>query len=230
MNRRSLGRALLLGVLLPAGVEAFPPYRSTDAETADPWTLEGRLGLLRFRREAGENTYLAPLLRINLGLPHRVELIGELEHEPGRGLSDAALGLKWVPVLRATSVGIEALAPLPTSDSGGVGIEANAIVTHRRGPLRLHLNAGAFADGRPEATERGWKASVLVEREARAWRPGLEVFARRIGSEPLQVLVGPGAIIRLGRTDVRLGVHLGLTDAAADLVTDTWIASKLRIR
>jgi hypothetical protein len=30
-----------------ARVAAFPPYRSTDAGTADPWVLEPRLGLIR---------------------------------------------------------------------------------------------------------------------------------------------------------------------------------------
>ena len=72
---------IALLALTAAAAEAFPPYRSTDAETADPWTIEGRLGALRFRRDEGENTYVTPLLRLNLGLPHRLELVSELEHE-----------------------------------------------------------------------------------------------------------------------------------------------------
>jgi hypothetical protein len=69
---------------------AFPPYRSTDAETADAWTLEGRLGLLRYTRAESENTYTSPLVRINFGLPRGLELTAELEypgcgHPPARG-------------------------------------------------------------------------------------------------------------------------------------------------
>lgn len=223
----------LLGTLvgaLSSDADAFPPYRSTDAETADPWTLEGRLGLLRFRRDAGENAYSSPLLRLNFGLHHRLELLSELEYQPEHGLADAAVGFKWVPVMRRASVGIETLMLLPTSAAGGTGIEANLLVTDRRGPHRLHVNLGAFADGRPDPTEHGWKGSVLVERDVGSWRPGIEVFIRRIGSEPVQVLLGPGVIIRAGKADVRLGIHVGLTAAAADLITDSWVATKLRVR
>jgi hypothetical protein len=232
VNPTTAGTALLVVAVLALSspAEGFPPYRSTDAETAEPWTLEGRLGLLRFRRDGGENAYSSPLLRLNLGLPRRIELISELEYEPEHGLADAAVGFKWVPVMKRTSVGIEAVALLPTSVAGGTGIEANLLVTDRHGPLRFHFNLGAFADGRPDPSDHGWKTSVLVERDMRSWRPGIEVFVRHIGSEPLQILVGPGAIIRAGKADVRLGIHIGLTDAAADLITDTWVAAKRRVR
>jgi hypothetical protein len=46
-----------LELLNPGGGRAFPPYRSTDAETADPWTLEARFGLVRMQREGDRNDY-----------------------------------------------------------------------------------------------------------------------------------------------------------------------------
>ena len=42
---------------------AFPPYRSTDAGTADPGTLELRLGLVRLVRQEQDDSYRSPLLR-----------------------------------------------------------------------------------------------------------------------------------------------------------------------
>lgn len=80
----------------------FPPYRSTDAETADPWTLEGRLGLFRIERERRENTYASPLLRFNLGLPGNREFVSEFEYRPDEGkAADAAVGFKWIPLARS---------------------------------------------------------------------------------------------------------------------------------
>ena len=56
----------------------------------------------------------SPLLRLNFGLPRGVELIGELEVRPGRGgLTDVAIGAKWVPVRGRWSLGTETLLLLP---------------------------------------------------------------------------------------------------------------------
>jgi len=212
---------------------AFPPYRSTDAGTADPWAVEARLGLLRLRRDGGENLYSSPLLRLNLGLPGGVELISELEVRPGRGgLTDAALGAKWAPVQGRWSVGIEALMLLPVPDARGTGVESQLILTYRddaRG-LRLHLNGGGFYDGRPEPAEKAWRASALAELERGRYRPGLEVFSRKIGARPVEVLLGPGVIVDLGRIDVRLGLHVGITGAAPDMVFDAWTSAVMALR
>ena len=78
---------------------AFPPYRSTDADTAEPGKLEVRLGLLRVEREDDDNAYSSPLLRTNLGLPKKLELITEFEFRADEGrFGDGAAGLKWAPV------------------------------------------------------------------------------------------------------------------------------------
>lgn len=223
----------LVAVLSVVPANAFPPYRSTDAGTADPWAFETRFGVLRLRRDRGDNVYSSPLLRLNLGLPRAVELISELEVRPGNGgLTDAALGAKWVPVRGRWSLGTETLLLLPVPKAGGLGIESQLVVTYRdrAGRLRLHLNGGGFYDGRVEAAEKGWRASALVEIKSGRCRPGLEVFARKIGAAPVEVLVGPGVIVDVGRLDIRLGVHVGLTAAAPDVVLDAWTSTSFALR
>jgi hypothetical protein len=229
-------RALVAGAVLAlsaAPAAAFPPYRSTDAAAADPWVFEARLGLLRLRRDRGDNLYSSPLLRLNFGLPRGVELISELEVRPGRGgLTDAAFGAKWVPAHGRWSLGMETLLLLPVPNAGGTGVESQLVVTYRddaRG-LRLHLNGGAVHDGRPDPAEKGWRASALAELKRGRYRPGLEVFARKLGSGPVEVLVGPGVIVDVGRVDVRLGLHVGLTAAAPDVVLDAWTATAVALR
>lgn len=223
----------LLAVLSAVPAAAFPPYRSTDAGTADPWVFEARLGVLRLRRDRGDSVYSSPLLRLNLGLPHAVELISELEVRPGNGgLTDAALGAKWVPVRGRWSLGTETLLLLPVPHAGGVGIESQLVVTYRdrREHLRLHLNGGGFYDGRADAAEKGWRASALAEIRSGRYRPGLEVFARKIGSAPVEVLAGPGVIVEVGPLDIRLGLHVGLTAAAPDVVLDAWTSTAFAVR
>ena len=223
----------LLAVVSVAPASAFPPYRSTDAGTADPWVLEARLGVLRLRRDRGESVYSSPLLRLNLGLPHAVELIAELEVRPGNGgLTDAALGAKWVPLRGRWSLGTETLLLLPVPNAGGMGIETQLVVTYRdaAGRLRLHLNGGVFYDGRPNVAEKGWRASALAEIQSGRYRPGLEVFARKIGAGPVEVLAGPGVIVDVGRLDIRFGLHIGLTTAAPDVVLDTWTSAAFGLR
>lgn len=230
---RRLAALGLAALIAGPSASAFPPYRSTDADTAEPWAFETRLGLLRLRRDHGDTVYASPLLRLNLGLPQGFELIGELEVRPGRGgLTDAAFGAKWVPVRGRWSVGNETLLLLPVPDAAGTGVESQVVVTYRddSSGLRVHLNGGGFYDGRPDAAEKGWRASTLAELKRGRWRPGLEVFARKIGSGPVEVLAGPGVIIGIGRADVRLGVHVGLTDAAPDLVLDAWTSTVFRVR
>jgi hypothetical protein len=220
-------------VVFAAPAAAFPPYRSTDAGTADPWAFEARLGLLRLRRDRGDTVYSSPLLRLNFGLPRGVEVIGELEVRPGRGgLTDAALGAKWVPVQGRWSVGIETLLLFPVPDAHGTGVESQLVFTYRddaRG-LRLHLNGGGFYDGRPEPSEKAWRASALAELKRGRYRPGLEIFSRKVGAGPVEVLLGPGVIIDIGRIDVRLGLHFGITAAAADVVLDAWTSTAMAFR
>jgi hypothetical protein len=217
--------------LQPGAGRAFPPYRSTDAETAGPRTLEIRLGALRVERENGDNTYTSPLLRVNLGLFEHLELVSELEYSPEeQELDEGAVGFKAVTPAGPVHVGVETLALLPVApEQSGAGVESQLLATWRGDPLRLHLNAGGFYDPRSGETERGWRASVLGEIETGRSRPGLELFARQVRSEPIQVQAGLGVILDLGAFDLRTALQAGLTSAAPDLVGSVWIGWKWRI-
>jgi hypothetical protein len=137
-----------------------------------------------------------------------------------------------VPLRGRWSLGNETLLLLPLPDAGGAGVESQLVVTYREGPkgFRLHLNAGGFYDGRPQSAEKGWRASVLAELKRGRYRPGLEVFARRIGKAPVEVLAGPGLIVDVGGLDVRLGLHVALTKAAPDAVFDFWTSTEFAVR
>jgi hypothetical protein len=216
---------------LSTTASAFPPYRSTDAETADPWTLEARLGLVRIERDGDSNEYASPLLRANLGLPGNLELVSEFEYRPDEGqVGDAAMGFKWVPLTSALSLGVETLALLPVSRDGGAGVESILLATWRHRALRVHVNAGGFYDDRPAAAESGWKAGTVVELRSDRLRPGIEVFAKQERYEAAQVLLGPGVIVDFGAFDVRAGLHVGLTDEAPDLIPSLWVTTKLPLR
>jgi hypothetical protein len=229
---RATAIALLISFTsLSTTASAFPPYRSTDAETADPWTLEARLGLVRVVRDGDANEYTSPLLRVNLGLPSNIELVSEFEYRADEGrVGDAAMGFKWVPFMSALSLGIETLALLPVSQDGGAGVESNLLATWRHRALRVHVNAGGFHDDRPADAETGWKAGTIVELRLDRFRPGVEVFGKQEVGEPAQVLLGPGVIVDFGAFDVRAGLHVGLTDEAPDLVPNLWITTKLPLR
>jgi hypothetical protein len=46
----------------------------------------------------------------------------------------------------------------------------------------------------------------------------------------VEVLLGPGVIVDIGRIDVRLGLHVGLTAAAPDMVLDAWTSTAMALR
>lgn len=234
-RRQKCGWVLAVGLAVvavaPRNAAAFPPYRSTDAETAEPFVLEARLGLLRFRREASTNRYSLPLLRLNYGLPANLEIVTEAEFDASAGqLADAAAGLKWVPWIATVSLGIEALVLLPIDERGGAGTETQLLMTARLPSTLLHLNAGGIYDARPSESEKGWRASVLGELTLDGWRPGLELFTRHFQGGDLEVQGGAGTIVQLGPVDLRVGAHLGITATAPDLMLNLWIASKFRTR
>ena len=230
LSRFGLATAILACAVcaIASSVWAFPPYRSTDADTADPGALEVRLGLVRIAREDQDNTYESPLLRINLGLSRAFELVSEFAYLPEEErVADAAVGFKWVPIRRSFSVGVETLALLPvSSDDDGVGVESQLLATFGKNPLRLHLNAGGFYDARSADIESGWRASSLAEYDWGRFRPGLEIFAKQVRSEPVRVEAGPGIIIQVGAIDLRTALHLGLTREAPDLIASFWVSWK----
>ena len=215
----------LFAATLAVPARGFPPYRSTDADVAAPWTLEARVGLVRLTREAGENSFTTPLLRLNLGIPAGFEAVSEFEYSATEAhIEDAAVGLKWVPFRARFSFGTEVLALLPISSEGGAGTQALLLASYRESPLRINLNGGGLYDTRPVEDELGWRASLLSELELGRVRPGIELFTARVNDESVHVAMGAGAILDLDLVDVRAGVHLGITEAAPDLRASLWVA------
>jgi hypothetical protein len=227
-------RAVWLSVAIvgiPPVAGAFPPYRSTDADTAPLGVLEARVGIVRMQREGDENSYAAPLLRLNLGIARNMELVSEVEYDREEDqLGDGAIGLKLVAGEGPLRWGVETLALLPVNSMhSGVGIESQLVVTWSRAPVRVHFNAGGTYDSRPSDAERGWRASMLAEYEHALGRPGLELFARQFRGEPAEVQVGAGWIVPVRRFELRIGLHAGLTSHAPDLTASLWFSTQRRL-
>ena len=225
---RLLFLAVLLMLVLPAA--AFPPYRSTDADTGDPYTLELRLGLVKADREDGETEVAAPLLRANFGLPNKIELISEFEYLPEEDeFGDGAAGIKWIPLFGSEfSFGVETLVLLPIRPGDdGLGVEAQLLTTFWRERFRLHVNAGWVHDARVSPSVDGWRASLLAEFPREGYRPGIELFAKDVENKSTDVRAGVGIIYDIGSFDIRTGLHVGLTDEAPDFSFSLWITTKL---
>jgi hypothetical protein len=215
-------------MLTPGVAVAFPPYRSTDGAPATPYELGVRLGLGKFQRDDGRSAVTAPLLRTSLGLPHGFEAIGQLEYSPRAGsLADGAVGGKWATRINPDmSVGVETMALLPVRPSSeGIGVESLLAATVRSGAYRLHLNAGGFHDPRNSPAQSGWRASALAEVDIGRDRFGLEMFGRDSNRGGADLRIGAGVIRNLGRFDLRTAVHVGLSDAAPDVVTTLWLTT-----
>ena len=210
---------------------AFPPYRTTDADVADPGIAEVRLGLLKVEREDSKHEYFSPLVRANLGLGHDLEIVSELEYSQNKDrVTDAAVGLKWARLDGSMGIGVETLALLPvTASEDGLGVEAQLLATLQKGPFSMHINAGGLYDGRPTPSERAGRASLLGELRWGRLRPGLELFAKKVSGERTVVQLGPGVIIDAGRFDIRAAVHVGLTREAPDLTLSLWVTWDLAV-
>jgi hypothetical protein len=229
MRRTALTVAML--VAAPRLAAAFPPYRSTDAGTADPWVLEPRIGA-RVAREGEDDSVTVPSLRLNLGLPFHLEIPSELEFDAEEGkVADAAIGIKWVPIGERATAGIEVLALLPVEGSGA-GVSAALLGTLRADRMRFHLNLGGVRDARPEVTEDLVTASGLAELTLGRFRPGVELATVRLLGDAAETraTAGAGVIVALGPIDVRTGVHAGLTEAAADVAASLWITTAIPVR
>jgi hypothetical protein len=225
----------LLGIgLLFVGcnsAQAFPPYRTTDAETAGDDTLETRIGLLRIQVRDSHSTRRTPLSRINYGIGPHFEVISELEYAiDERELDEGALGFKWARLEDGRGFGVETLILLPVrSDLDGAGIESQVIRTWQQERSRVHVNAGAFYDPRGSSTERGWRASALAEFPRDQLRPGVELFVRDSNTTDTRMQAGVGLIATLERVEIRTGLHVGLNDAAPDLEASVWLSWKWQV-
>lgn len=205
---------------------AFPPYRSTDADTADPYAVELRAGV-QWESEDGASETLFPSLRLNFGLPGKMEIATEFDHTTdGGGFDDGAAGLKWIPfVSEDLSVGVESLMLLPIREGdAGTGTETQLVATFDRKAWRIHLNAGGGYDARGMLNEKGWRASSLLEIPVGKSLIGFELFAKDTNRQSVDARVGAGMIYDAGPFDLRLGVHAGLTRSAPDAAVNFWIA------
>ena len=224
-----LGASLFLAE--PKCAQGFPPYKTTDAETAGNDTLETRIGLLRLLVRDSHSTRRTPLSRINYGIGPHFEVISELEYAiDERELDEGALGFKWAKLENGRGFGVETLALLPVrSELDGAGIESQVIRTWQQDRRRVHMNAGAFYDPRGGSTERGWRASALAEFPRDRLRPGVELFVRDSNITDTRMQAGVGLIASLERVEIRTGLHFGLNDAAPDLEASVWLSWKWQV-
>jgi len=207
---------------------AFPPYATTDAETAGTSAVEFRLGLLQIEKTGSDSERLTPLSNLNFGLGPHFEINSEFEYAiDEREFSDGAVGLKWARLEEGRGIGVETLVLLPVrSDLSGVGIESQFLSTWEQERSLLHFNAGAFYDPRGTDAERGWRTSALAEFPRGRLRPGLELFVRDSNATDAQIQAGVGLIASLPRLEIRTGLHVGLSDAAPDLEGNLWLSWK----
>jgi hypothetical protein len=231
--RRLVPASFAAGLLFVGSesARAFPPYRTTDAETAGDDTLETRIGLLRLQVRDSHSTRHTPLSRINYGIGSHFEVISELEYAVDeRELDEGALGFKWAKLENERGFGVETLILLPVrSELDGAGIESQLIRTWSQERSRVHVNAGAFYDPRGASTERGWRASALAEFPRDRLRPGVELFVRDSDTTDTRMQAGVGLIATLERVEIRTGLHVGLNDAAPDLEASIWLSWKWRV-
>lgn len=207
---------------------AFPPYDTTDAETAGTSAIEFRLGLLEIEKTGSDSERRTPLTNLNFGIGPHFEVSSELEYAPDDDqLDDAAIGFKWAAPRGNLSIGVETLTLLPAQpDQRGAGIESQFLVTFGRERWQAHGNAGFFHDPRGDETERGWRGSILAEFPRAHLRPGVELFVRDSNVTGTEMQVGVGLIASLERVEVRTGLHVGLNDAAPDLEGNFWLSWK----
>lgn len=209
---------------------AFPPYRSTDADTAPPNTLELRAGFIKLENDEGKTEVATPLWRANLGFPNGFEFITEFDYVPEKGtFGDVAAGMKWVPWFgEKLSFGNETLLLLPLRPGdAGIGMESQLLATYWSDDLQIHFNAGGFHDPRTGVEANGWRGSILAEFPREGYEPGIELFAKQVGSEPVDLRAGVGVIFDARYFEVRTGAHVGLTEHAPDINVNFWIAKAI---
>jgi hypothetical protein len=219
------GSAIVL-LLSAVSAHSAPPFKTTDANTADPYVLEARLGLLQASRDRDSNEILSPMLRTNFGLPGKVELVSEFEYsQSNHEIENGAVGIKWIPVFGQFSFGIETLSFLPIrTDDNGYGIESQLLFTWRHDNYQIHFNAGGFHDPRGAETLDGWRSGLLVEKRTATRRDGIELFARRKRNQETDLRLGYGLIRSLGAIEIRAGVHVGLSAQAPDVGFNFWLS------
>ena len=93
--------------------------------------------------------------------------------------------------------------------------------------VRLQVEGGGLDDARVCRSEDGWRESLLAEFPREGYRPGIELFAKKVEDSSTDARAGVGIIYDIGSFDLRTALHVGLTDEAPDISFSLWISTKL---
>lgn len=176
--------------LVPA--HAYRPFDGTDADVLDRGDMELELGYLHYLREGSQRSLETPVAIMNLGLPHKRELVfegriqiplsGEAEpHQPS--FRDAAISLKQLHREGALqegsgpSIASECGLLLPVFSGERTGAGCAVIVSERGAAGAVHFN-GAVSKNR-EGRSEGFLGTIVEGAGWGAIRPVGEVFTVR---------------------------------------------------
>jgi hypothetical protein len=201
---------------------AYRPFDGTDAEVAEPGTVEIELGPAEYVRQRDERLLIAPNVRLNYGFAKGWEAV--LEGQTAHGLSAAARRTSQIEngfflkgILRdgalqeqpGPSIATEFGVLLPgINDEHGTGGSIAGILSQRWELVTIHLNAAAAVTRQQHADL--FLSTILEGPHDWAVRPVAEIaYERDFGRlETKSVLVG--AIWQI-RDD--LAVDIGLRGA-----------------
>ncbi len=204
--------AFVIFCVLDGPSYGFRPFDSTDAATADPWTMELEIGLAELAKADGF-TLASPHLVANVGLTNNLELVlegsqvfsfGPWDHSPKATVHESSLvqldrptiSLKAVLLPGSLqnrgpwpSIAVETGILLPLADQTS-GAEAILIASQKFPWLTVHLNAALLVR---RATTSTMELGLVVEGpQSWAVRPVAEVTTAKGGDQswPLTILVG----------------------------------------
>lgn len=188
--------ALVAGwLLVPRAALAYRPFDGTDADLAEPDTIELEVGPLQAERVHGDTSY-APGGVFNYGVADGYEVVVDLDgvvplgDAPGASAVDSDVLVKHLfregslQDKRGPSIALETGVllpgvPTPTTGVDDAGWIADLIVSQRWSRITIHANATGFY-GRDR--NLGGFASLIVEGPSAAHvRPVCELLAEREG-------------------------------------------------
>lgn len=218
----------ILASVLGGAADAYRPFLSTDAAVAAPRHVELELGVVGVERERDRDTFVAPDVKMNVGVAPRIELVAEVGVQYGddvtSNLVDPGVFVKTLVREGALqeragpSVAVEVGPTFPTGDrdGDGVGFEAIGVVSAAFPPAIAHLNAGAGLTR--SGSMLGLWGLIAEVPIGRGFRAAAELVGEASrGSRPEHRLLVAGiweaAFMPLA---LDMGLRWGLNDAAAD--------------
>jgi hypothetical protein len=201
--------AFVAAALAASPARAYRPFDQTDADVAEPRTIELEIGPVGYTHDASGDTF-TPSFVFNYGVVSRLELVFDTHHAVIWGGADLArrrraleTALLAKVVVRegslqggvGPSVAFEGGALLPTIPAAGdLGAALTAIASQRWPALTLHVD---LEGDRTRAGTFAFIGGAIVE-GPNAWtvRPVAETFVARDGDGPTTVSGLAGAIWR----------------------------------